>query len=151
MTESVKRMVPPLLHVKFGGSMMSVVVFAARETRSLVADDKSEPNNGKSDKSFLDLGQANVLVLSDLESVAGGANMKALKANGSGMNVARVKLANFDNWRYWTFLVRWGGVIDRKGRHAWLQVAMYVKPKRNRIKPGMWLGKKQKRMRARML
>lgn len=151
MTESVKRVVPPLLHVKFGGSMMSVVVFAARETRSLVADDKSEPNNGKSDKSFLDLGQANVLVLSDLEGVAGGANVKALKANGSGMNVARVKLANFDSWRYWTFLVRWGGVIDRKGRHAWLQVAMYVKPKRNRIRLGMWLGEKQKRMRARML
>lgn len=119
MTESVKRVVPPLLHVKFGGSMMmSVVVFAAREARSLVADDKSEPNNGKSDKSFLDLGQASVLVLSHLEDVAGGTNMKALKANGSGMNVARVKLANFDNWRYWTFLVRWDGVIDRKRRHA---------------------------------
>lgn len=119
MTESVKRVVPPLLHVKFGGSMMmSVVVFAAREARSLVADDKSEPNNGKSDKSFLDLGQASVLVLSHLEDVAGGTNMKALKANGSGMNVARVKLANFDNWRYWTFLVRWDAVIDRKRRHA---------------------------------
>lgn len=78
--------------------------------------------------------------------------MKALKANGSGMDVARVKLASFDSWRYRTFLVRWDGVVDRKGRHAWLQVAMYVKPKRNRIRLGMnVVKKKQKRMRARML
>lgn len=95
-TESMRRVVlPPLLHAKSGGSMMSVMVaFAANKTRSLVADGKSEPNNGKSDKSFLYLGQASVLVLSDLIGVAGSANIKVFRANRGGMNVAGVKVGS---------------------------------------------------------
>lgn len=95
-TESMRRVVLlPLLHAKFGGSMMSVMVaFAANKTRSLVADGKSEPNNGKSDKSFLYLGQASVLVLSDLIGVAGSANIKVFRANRGGMNVAGVKVGS---------------------------------------------------------
>lgn len=99
--------------------MMSVLVaFAASKTRSLMANDKTEPNNGKSEETFLDFGQASVLVLRGLIGAAGTANIKVLRADCGGMNVARVKLAVYQSGRYWVFLVRWDGVINGKGRHA---------------------------------